>query len=82
MENVVKRLPEEEQWTHYFAKREKYSQLDYLLPSAALADASPEPPEIVRGGLPLRAEHFTGKRFKGSVRTTRTPRITVPSSRG
>ena len=65
VENVVGRLAEQEQWTHYFAKRKKYSQLDYILPSRSLADASPAAPEIVRGGLPLRAERFTGKRFKG-----------------
>ena len=31
VENVVGRLSKDEQWTHYFARRKKYTQLDYLL---------------------------------------------------
>ena len=65
VENVVERLPKEEQWTHYYDDRNKYSQLDYLLPSASLAEASPEMPEIVRVGLPRRADRYTGKRLPG-----------------
>jgi predicted extracellular nuclease len=65
VENVVKRLPEEEQWTHYYDDRDKYSQLDYLLPSKALAETSADPPEIVRKGLPRRAKRYTGPRLRG-----------------
>jgi endonuclease/exonuclease/phosphatase family metal-dependent hydrolase len=65
VENVVQRLPKEEQWTHYYDDREKYSQLDYLLPSKALGDASADPPEIVRKGLPRRAKRYTGPRLRG-----------------
>lgn len=65
VENVVERLPKEEQWTHYFDDRDKYTQLDYLLPSKALAEANADPPEIVRKGLPRRAERYSGPRFKG-----------------
>jgi endonuclease/exonuclease/phosphatase family metal-dependent hydrolase len=65
VENVVKRLPKEEQWTHYYDDRNKYSQLDYLLPSKALAEASPGPPEIMRKGLPRRAGRYTGPRLRG-----------------
>ncbi|MGH2981821.1 MAG: hypothetical protein ACRDKV_07260 [Solirubrobacterales bacterium] len=43
----------------------KYTQLDYLLPSVSLAEASPTDPEIVRVGLPRRAERYTGKRLPG-----------------
>ena len=65
VENVVERLPKEEQWTHYYDDRNKYTQLDYLLPSKALAEASPDPPEIMRKGLPRRAERYTGPRLSG-----------------
>lgn len=44
VENVLGRLPKEEQWTHYWDKAKKYSALDYLLPSRTLADASSKPP--------------------------------------
>jgi endonuclease/exonuclease/phosphatase family metal-dependent hydrolase len=50
VENVVARLPEGERWTHYYASGGDYRQLDYLLPSRALATSSPAAPEIVRGG--------------------------------
>ena len=65
VENVVKRLPKADRWTHYFGDRDKYSQLDYLLPSKSLANASPGLPEIIRNGLPLRAQAYSGPRFKG-----------------
>ncbi|HEY7608507.1 MAG TPA: endonuclease/exonuclease/phosphatase family protein [Alphaproteobacteria bacterium] len=62
VENVVDRLPEEERWTHFFARRKAYHQIDYLLPSRSIADASPDPPEIVRTGMPLAATRYTGER--------------------
>jgi len=65
VENVVKRLPKAERWTHYYDDRDKYTQLDYLLPSKSLAKASPSPPEIMRKGLPFRAKAYTGPRFEG-----------------
>jgi endonuclease/exonuclease/phosphatase family metal-dependent hydrolase len=65
VKNVVKRLPREEQWTHYYDDRDKYTQLDYLLPSRALAEASPDPPEIMRKGMPRRAKRYTGVRLTG-----------------
>lgn len=65
IENVVARLPLEEQWTHYWDKARDYKQIDYLLPSRALARASSGPPEIVRSGLPRRADRYRGRRITG-----------------
>lgn len=61
VENVVDRLPPDERWTHHFQGRQEWGlpparhQLDYLLPSRRLALANPQPPEILRSGLALRA---------------------------
>jgi predicted extracellular nuclease len=70
VENVVDRLPEDERWTHYFRERaaphpDSYQQLDYLLPSRALAESSPGAPAIVRKGLAGRADRYQGPRFPG-----------------
>lgn len=66
LENVVTRLPEADQWTHFFGGGDQYRQLDYLLPSVSLAEASAESlPEILRKGMPLRATRYTGPRFPG-----------------
>lgn len=68
LENVVARLPEDEQWTHYWAGGNEYRQLDYLLPSTSLARAAPAPdaaPEIFRKGTALRATRYKGPRFPG-----------------
>ena len=69
--NVVDRLPEEEQWTHFFKGNARcpippsYHQLDYLLLSKTLAEANPGEPTIVRKGMPKRADRYTGPRFDG-----------------
>lgn len=63
--NVVERLPEEERWTHFWSKGKAYHQLDYLLLSRSLAEANPGSPEIMRMGMPLRAERYEGERFVG-----------------
>ncbi len=65
VENVVERLPEEERWTHFWSKGRAYRQLDYLLLSRSLAEANPRIPEIMRKGMPLRAERYQGERFVG-----------------
>ncbi len=65
VENVAERLPDPEQWTHFWAKEKEYRQLDYLLLSRSLARANPGPPEIMRKGLPLRAARYKGERFVG-----------------
>ncbi|MCX4696486.1 endonuclease/exonuclease/phosphatase family protein [Streptomyces sp. NBC_01408] len=65
VQNVVTRLPEGDQWTHYWATGDEYRQLDYLLPSASLATATQTTPEIFRMGMPLRAIRYKGPRFMG-----------------
>jgi len=64
VENVVTRRPADDQWTHYYKQGGgEYRQLDYLLLSSSLAQASPAAPEIMRKGMPLRATKYTGPRF-------------------
>lgn len=63
--NVVDRLPQDDRWTHYWAGGHQYSQLDYLLLSKVLADANSNDPKIMRKGMPLRAERYTGSRIEG-----------------
>jgi predicted extracellular nuclease len=65
--NVVERIQNpEDQWTHYYEGKKEYKQLDYILLSKSLADANPDAmPEIIRKGLPLRADKYNGRRFKG-----------------
>ena len=63
LENVVKRMPEEDQWTHFYSGESEYKQLDFILLSKSLAQMNPDPPGIMRKGLPLRAKKYTGPRF-------------------
>ncbi len=65
LENVVERLPEDERRAHFYPKRRAYHQLDYLLLSRSLAATNPGSPEIMRKGMPLRAERYEGERFVG-----------------
>lgn len=66
LENMMQRLPAEERWTHYFARGDKYNQLDYVLVSRSLAQANPQAvPEIERRGLPQRAQRSRERRFGG-----------------
>jgi len=65
VENVVARCPKDERWTHYYAGRNAYKQLDYILLSKALADANPGVPTIMRKGMPPRASQYKGERFAG-----------------
>lgn len=72
IENIIEtRLPETEQWTHYWDTSsvpvsERYKQLDYLLLSKNLANLNKnEKPVIVRKGLCLNASDYTGSRYKG-----------------
>jgi len=63
LENVVERLPPEEQWTHFYTKGKEYRQLDYILLSKSLAQLNTGTPVIMRKGMPKRAEKYTGPRF-------------------
>ncbi len=70
LENVVDRLPADERWTHYFRgdaapEPGTYHQLDYVLPSRAVAATNGAPPVIIRKGLARRADRYRGPRFPG-----------------
>lgn len=71
LENVVKRLPPDDQWTHFYADKNEYKQLDYILLSKSLAEKNPGPPSIMRKGLPPRAKKYTGARFPKVVEEER-----------
>ncbi|HEY6005409.1 MAG TPA: endonuclease/exonuclease/phosphatase family protein [Anaeromyxobacter sp.] len=53
--NIVANLPEKERWTHFFARKHEYKQLDYILLPQSLGDLTPS---IMRRGQPLRAGDF------------------------
>jgi endonuclease/exonuclease/phosphatase family metal-dependent hydrolase len=66
VENVIDRITDpEDRWTHYWAKGNDYKQLDYLLLSKSLAEASDGLPEIMRKGAPKRATRYPGPHFDG-----------------
>lgn len=79
VENVVDRLPEDERWTHYFKGNsscnipEAYKQLDYILVSKSLTEKNEnnknKKPNIIRKGLPSRADKYQGDRFEGIGKT-------------
>lgn len=74
VENVVERLPDAEQWTHFWdgAKEplEGYKQIDYILVSKSLAAASKGKPTIIRKGLSTKAKQYTGPRYSGVTAKT------------
>ena len=61
--NVSERRAKNDRWTHYWAGGNEYRQLDFILLSPQLAKENQKAPEIMRKGLPYRAEKFKGKRF-------------------
>ena len=62
--NILDRLPKKDRWTHYWSGGREYRQLDYLLLSKALDQASGRPvPGRVLDGLPWRADRYEGDRF-------------------
>ena len=67
LENVVARIGDaKDRWTHYYASKRQYSQLDYILLSSSLARKDPGAvPVIERRGMPTRATRFAGTRFPG-----------------
>jgi endonuclease/exonuclease/phosphatase family metal-dependent hydrolase len=74
IENVIQtRLPEADSWTHFWdtsskkvSQDEKYKQIDYLLLSKQLADKNKNvKPVIIRKGLCLDADRYTGSRYSG-----------------
>ena len=66
VQDVVRRLPLDEEWTHYWNGGDEYRQLDYMLLSDSLARANPGThPTIWREGLPWRADRYDGPRYEG-----------------
>ncbi|MCZ7398944.1 MAG: hypothetical protein O8C62_04575 [Candidatus Methanoperedens sp.] len=66
MENVVARLPKNEQWTHYWEAKHEINQFDYILLSKALSKKNPKTlPKIERRGLANYAKAYNGPRFPG-----------------
>jgi endonuclease/exonuclease/phosphatase family metal-dependent hydrolase len=67
--NAVAELEGANGWTHYFDDRDEYTQLDYLLVSRRLWEATGNGADlqvdIVRAGMPLRAERHEGPRIDG-----------------
>ncbi|MEO0863703.1 MAG: endonuclease/exonuclease/phosphatase family protein [Pseudomonadota bacterium] len=63
--NVNDRLPAGDRWTHYWNREDEYRQLDYLLLSKQLDDASgnPAPGRELRG-MPWRADDVEDERFE------------------
>lgn len=62
--NVNDALPEDDRWTHYYAKEGEYKQLDYIWLGKAIWERAGKPsPEIIRNGLPHRASRYQGPRF-------------------
>ena len=67
IENVVQtRLPQGEQWTHWYDKGNSVAQLDYIFLSERIAKANPDAkPVIVRKGLAQKATDYKGSRYAG-----------------
>lgn len=66
VENVVERLPKNEQWTHYWEGKHETNQFDYILLSKALSKKNPKIlPKIERRGLANYAKAYKGPRFPG-----------------
>lgn len=64
--NANETLPAEDRWTHYYKGAREYRQLDYIWVGSALYERAGRPaPEIIREGLPLRAQRYQGRRFDG-----------------
>ena len=63
LENVLERLPKEEQWTHYYPEGDEYQQIDYIFLSKALAQKNRKGPKVERSGIARRATNYTGYRF-------------------
>ncbi len=61
--NTTKDMDSDESWTHYWAGGGEYRQLDFILVSKKIAESNELKPEIMRKGLPFRAEKHDGKRF-------------------
>lgn len=61
--NTTENMNEEQSWTHFWAGGNEYRQLDYILVSKSLSEINNTLPEIMRKGLPYRANEYDGPRF-------------------
>ena len=61
--DIGNRIDKTDRWTHYWSGGNQYKQIDFLLLSPQLAAQNPNAPEIMRKGLPYRAEEYKGPRF-------------------
>lgn len=68
LKNVIGRLPADDQWTHYWAEKKEYSQLNYFL-SKSLAKQNTGSPGIMRKGIAKAAVKDTDEMFKGVENT-------------
>jgi endonuclease/exonuclease/phosphatase family metal-dependent hydrolase len=67
MKDVSQRIADpEERWTHFWADKKDYKQIDYIFLSKAMADRNPKAiPFMIRNGLCQKATRYTGPRFEG-----------------
>ncbi|MCA6364540.1 MAG: endonuclease/exonuclease/phosphatase family protein [Bacteroidetes bacterium] len=67
MQDVSQRIADpEERWTHFWADKKDYKQIDYIFLSKAMADRNPKAiPFMIRNGLCQKATRYTGPRFEG-----------------
>lgn len=63
--DLVKRIADpRDRWTHFYPDDRRYTQIDYLLVSPALAARNPQAvPTIMRQGQPFRADRYAGPRW-------------------
>ena len=62
--DVTKGMSEDDKWTHYWAGGGEYKQIDFILLGKKLAEHNNGvKPQMMREGLPHRAEKYTGNRF-------------------
>jgi endonuclease/exonuclease/phosphatase family metal-dependent hydrolase len=66
-QNLLKLLPDEDRWTHYYAAGMDKTQLDYIIASPALAAKIKGKPQIIRAGMPWRVPN--------SAAVARYPRV-------
>lgn len=61
--NAMTRLDIADQWTHYWARKDQYKMIDFILLGKELGEANDNAPVIVRNGMPWRADKYSGDRF-------------------
>lgn len=68
VKNTNERISDpDERWTHYYNKTKEAEQLDYLILSRDLANATAAKPHIERRGLGKDIKHYAGPRFNKNL---------------